>query len=163
MKPLKKITALLFCLILIVTQVTAVAEADNVQVFYSTFSITLHYNHFFSQYGVTVYLDDVPVDHLDQGDVATFGAYMADDRMHELRFVADDSTIPDRTWSIGNLQHGSALTCEIQVKHNQVKIKSYDLSVDGENVVSVSPDTAETVKIIGTVIVWAAKAYQAMQ
>ena len=149
-KTIKKIIALLFCLILVVSQ-TAVAEDANV--IYSTINIRLRHNHMLSQYGVTVYIDDVEAAHLNQGDMITFGAYMKDNQTHELRFVADKYGVPDRVWTVGNLQQGSVLTCELQSKHNQVRVRQYDLSVNGDTVCSISPEIEDQVKLLGTIVV----------
>ena len=159
MKTTKKITALLLCLILAVVQAACFAETGSV--IRSTISITLHHNIMLSCYGVTVYFDGVKVGHLDQGDMLTFDAYMADNQVHELRFVADDPDVPDRVWTLSNLQHGSALTCEIQAKHNQIKVRSYNLSVNGESVCGVSADMEAKVRLFGTIITTGAKIYQA--
>ena len=140
-KTVKKIVSLLFCLILIVTQAAAVAENGNSS--RTTFHITLHQNIMFSQYGVTVYIDGEKVAHLDQGDSITFNANAADGRDHKLIFVPDDSSVPNRVWNIGTFESGSTLKCEIQSKWDQVKIRSYNLSVNGETVCSAKPDTAE--------------------
>ena len=151
----RKIIALLFCLILATVQVAALA--DDSHAFYATFSITLRSNWVLSQYGVTVYLDGNEVGHLGQGDAMTFGAYMSDGCAHELRIVADKAGVPDRIWTISNLQHGSVLTVELQAKSSQVKIRSYELSVNGESLCSVSPDMEAKVRLIGTIILTGAK------
>ena len=134
MKTTKKITALLLCLILAVVQAACFAETGSV--IRSTISITLHHNIMLSCYGVTVYFDGVKVGHLDQGDMLTFDAYMADNQAHELRFVADDPDVPDRVWS-------------------------YNLSVNGESVCGVSADMEAKVRLFGTIITTGAKIYQA--
>ena len=157
MKTTRKILALLFCLILAVSQFTAAQAESGAHAYYSTFSITLHNNIMLSRYGVTVYLDDQKVAHLEQGDLLTFGAWMADDRPHELRIVADESGIPDRVFTLTDLRNGSVLTVEIQSKHNQIKVRSYNLVVDGQTVSSVSPDMDEKVKLLGTIILTGAK------
>ena len=149
---LKKFVALMFCLILIIVQISALAAGCEPSVFYTTFSVNLHYNRQLSTYGVTVYLDGVKVAHLDRGDVTTFGAFMTDDRTHELRFDADKQGVPDRVWTIGNLQNGSVLTCEIQSKRDQVKIRTYDMSVDSSTIISITPDIEREVKIAGTMV-----------
>ena len=149
---LKKFVALMFCLILITVQISALAAGSEPSVFYTTFSVNLHYNRQLSTYGVTVYLDGVKVAHLDRGDVTTFGAFMTDDRTHELRFDADKQGVPDRVWTISNLQNGSVLTCEIQSKRDQVKIRTYDMSVDSSTIISITPDIEREVKIAGTMV-----------
>ena len=149
---LKKFVALMFCLILVTVQISALAAGSEPNVFYATFSVNLHYNRQLSTYGVTVYLDGVKVAHLDRGDVTTFGAFMTDDRTHELRFDADKQGVPDRVWTISNLQNGSVLTCEIQSKRNQVKIRTYDMSVDSNSIISITPDIEREVRIAGTLI-----------
>ena len=137
MKTMKRIIALLFCLILAGVQFGSVADTGGVHVFYSTFNVTFHRNHLLSQYGVTVYFDGIEVKHLNQGDILTFGAYMTDDRTHELRFDPDKEGVPDRCWTISNLQHGSVLTCEIQAKNKQVKIRKHSLSLNGQVIINV--------------------------
>ena len=165
MKTFKKIIAVLFCIILVTFQIAAVAEAKaedkDVHVFYATFSISMHHNAVLSRYGVTVYLDGVEVGHMDQGDIATFGAYMADNQTHILTLDPDKYGVPDRTWIISNLQHGSVLTTEIQTKRNQVKVLKYDLSLNEDTVISVSPDIEKQVKLVGTIIATGLKIYLA--
>lgn len=163
MKTFRKIVALLFCMILVTTHFTALADTNDPNVFYSTFNVTLHQNAAFSKYGVTVYFDDIEVAYLNQGDVLTFGAYMTDDQAHVLRFDPDKKGVSDRIWTISNLQNGSSLTCEIQTKRNQVKIKSQSLNQNGQTIFSVSPDIAAQVKLVGTIIVTGIKIYQAGQ
>lgn len=157
MKSFKRIFSLLFCLILLAAQIPAFAESREPDVFYATFNISLRHNYIFSQYGVTVYLDDQKVAHMEQGDKLTFGAYMADDRMHTLRFDADKSGIQDRTWTIGNLQHGSVLTCDIRSKRDQIRIDKQDITLNGQGLLDVSPDIESQVKLLGTIIVTAIK------
>ncbi len=162
MTMLKRIVALLFCMILVTTSLHALAEDVGPNVIAATFNVTLHHNARLSRYGVTVYFDGIEAGHLDQGDVTTFVACMTDDRPHVLRFDPDKDGVPDRVWTLSNLQHGSTLTCEIQTKRNQVKILSQDLSVNGLSVFSVSPDTEARVKLIGTVITTVIKTYTSL-
>ena len=98
---------------------------------------------------------------MEQGDILTFGAYMTDDRTHELRFDPDKEGVPDRCWTISNLQHGSVITCEIQAKHNQVKIRKHSVSLNGQVIINITPDTEEKVRLFGTILIEGAKAYQA--
>ncbi|MBR4459422.1 MAG: hypothetical protein IKS31_10745 [Clostridia bacterium] len=158
MKLLNKIFALLFCVIIITVQIPALAENNDAHVFFATFDISLRHNIIKSKYAVTVYLDGVKVDRMEQGDILTFGAYMSDGTTHELRFVADKKGVPDRVWTLGSLVPGSVLTCKLTAKHNQVKITSHTLSVNNQTIVSVSPDIEKAVKIAGTIIVYVVKA-----
>ena len=153
MKALKRIAAVLLCLLLITVSFSAFAEGKQPKVIYSTFNVTLHHNINLSRYGVTVYFDGIQVARLEQGDIATFGAYMTDDRVHEIRFVPDKAGVPDRVWTLSNLQHGTALVCEIQTKRNQVKVRSMDMRVGGTDVFSISPDMEKQVKVLGTIVV----------
>ena len=166
MKACKKIVAVLFCVILVTCQIAVIAEAkaedENVHVIYGTFSINLHHNVAFSCYGVTVYLDGIEVAHLEQGDIVTFGAYMTDDQAHVLTLDPDKYGVADRTWTISNLQHGSVLTAEIQTKRNQVKVRKYELTVNGEGVFKVTPDIEKQVKVVGTIIATGLKIYKGL-
>lgn len=161
MKHLKKIVALLFCIMLITIQITVFADSNGTNAIYSTFNVELHRNRVFSQYGVTVYFDGIQVTHLDQGDILTFGAYMADNRAHVLKFDPDKEGVPDRIWTISNLQHGSVITCEIQSKFNQVKIMSQSLSQNGQSLFSIAPDIEGQVKLLGTILATGIGVYQA--
>ncbi len=160
-KGLKRAIALAFCAILLTIQFSVAAVAEDVEVVYATIDIQLHKNWIKSKYDVTVYFDGIEVDTMIQGDLLTFGAYMRSGDMHELRFDAHKDGVPDRCWTIGNLQHGSALTCQIQTKRDQVKIREHSLSVDSKAVFSVAPDIERQVRIAGTVIVTAIKIAQA--
>lgn len=166
MKSFKKIIAVLFCIILVTFQIASIAEVkaedEDVHAIYGTFSISLHHNIALSRYGVTVYLDGIEVAHLDQGDIVTFGAYMADNQSHVLTMDPDKYGVPDRTWTISNLEHGSVLTAEIQTKRNQVKVRRYDLSVNGTELCSVSPDIEKQVRVFGTIIATGLKIYKGM-
>lgn len=163
MKIRRKIITVLFLLMMVMTWIFPVALADNVHVFYATFNISMHTNKILSRYGVTVYLDGVYVAHMEQGDLTTFGAYMTDDKPHVLTLDPDKEGVPDRTWTISNLQHGSVLTAEIQTKRNQVKIRSYSLNVNGTDLFSVSPDMEQQVRLLGTVVITGLEVYGASQ
>ncbi len=158
---IRRIAALLFCIILVTVQFTALAGTDDAGVIYATFNVTLRHNRALSRYGITVYFDGIEVAHLGQGDILTFGAYMAGDRPHELRFDADKDGVPDRVWNLNNLQNGSVLTCELKAKMNQVRILSQNLSVNGQTICSISPDTEARVRLVGTILATGIQVYQA--
>lgn len=168
MKLLKKMMALLFCVILVTCSCSALAENETAaaatgEVIYALVNVQLHRNWALSTYGVTVYFDGIEITHLGQGDPLTFGAYMMRDQVHTLRFKADKAGVPDRCWTVSNLQNGSVLSCEIQSKRNQVRINDYSVSVDDHVVVSVEPDTASRVQTYGTMVIWGLKILQAAQ
>ena len=152
MKFLKKVIALLACMILLTGALAAPALAEGDGAAYVTFSVRLHSNWISSRYGVTVYIDDTRVGHMDQGDSITFGGWLDTGRTHTLRFDPDKAGVPDRVWNLGSLQNGSVVTCEIQAKSSDVRLREYSITLGGEVLESVSPDTAAQVRIFGVIL-----------
>lgn len=157
------VITLIACLALVTVLIVTFADTNNPNVICSTFNVSVHHNALFSQYGVTIYFDDVEVAYLNQGDALTFKAYMEADQTHVLRFDPDKEGVPDRIWTISNLQNGSALTCELQTKRDQVEIKSQDLIQNGQTVFSASPEIKAQVKALGTIIATGIQVYKELQ
>ena len=151
MKMLRRIVALLFCAILLTVQFSAVAESGS-DVVYVTIHANLHYNKIGTHHGVTVYLDDIEIAHLEQGDQMTVGAYMMRDHTHILRFSHDKDGICDRKWTFSNLQDGTVIFCTVKATYGKVKLVDSSISVDSTMIVKVDRESERYVKNFGTLI-----------
>ena len=151
MKLLKKIMALLCCVILLTVHFTALAQDDSTAI-YGTFFFKLHYNKLFAKYGATVYIDDTEVCHLEQGDQVTFGACMLQGRTYTVRIVPDKAKASACSWVFQSLQDGVVVQCELQSHRKRIEFKSSSLGYNGAVLVSISPDLKSKLEVAGFLV-----------
>ncbi len=153
MKNIRSIITLILCLVILsVTLVCVPASAEENGIVYSMFHFQLRRNTALAKYGVTVYLEDIEVGHLNQGEQIPFGAYMLDGTTHVLRLKADKEGVPDYEWTLVSLQNGMTVTCTLQAHGHYIAIPQTEMIVDGVSVVRVAPDIEKQVRVAGTVV-----------
>lgn len=156
MKLLRNTVVLLFCAILLTVTFSASAEPGG-DVVCVTIQVNLHYNKIGTHHGITVYLDDIEVAHLDQGDQMTFGACMMRNETHVLSFSHDKERIRDLRWTFSNLQDGTVIFCNAKATFGKVKLISSSISVDNSMIVKVDPESDRYVRNFGTFVSSVAK------
>ena len=150
MKNVSRITALLIA-VLMLCQFIPLAQAEEVN--YVTFHVKLHRNVLFSRYSVQVYLDGRLIGTMKQGDQMTFGAYLTAGQ-HQLRFEGDKDGVSIRTWTLGELQNGTAVSCEIQTHRKRIDLESTSISLPTGTVIkpTEAPGILENQLVQGVVV-----------
>ena len=153
MKNLKKVLALLACLVIIV-QITPIAAAEEDTV-YVMIQVKLDRNIIKAKYGVTVCVDGVQVYHLRQGEQTTFGAVLTKGK-HVISFVADKEKAGTQNWYLGGLIDHTAISCELKTHGKYVEIRKSNVTVPTGEALEYEKKTNAKLEVGGKLIkiVW---------
>ena len=149
MNRLKRIIALALLVCLMEVLIFPVMAEEGT--FKATFHVKLRTNKLFAKYGVTVYLSDVKLGHLNPGDQLTTDVYLTEG-VFELTFVPDKKSAEKLVWTLGSIRPDYVVECELQTHLKRIEMKKNSIRTVFGTLVNEEAESGVDVKMLGTVV-----------
>ena len=149
MNRLTRIIALALCACLLGAFAVPAAAEENI--YKVTFHVRLRTNMLFAKYGVTVYLSNVKLGHLNPGDQLTTDVYV-NEALYALTFVPDNNRAEKLTWALGSLRSGCVVECDIKTHRTWIEMKNNSIHTEFGTLIEEKSNGEESLEMFGDVI-----------